>query len=221
LTAGGGGGTPAGGGGGTPAGGGGIPAGGGGGTPAGDAAAPVNDIERATTAAEKAAQEKAAKELQARTWAGIVLGIVGVLGAVVLGVYSFCSLHKLSNEYKTVLTKDTKAPPAATAGIKIPLEGNPSAAAVAPKEDRADAQEWSAAMKVFYVSVGGHAVITIALVWLIYQLLRAAERMVLPRALSNEPEVIRALLGISSPQSELLRLAKEILPLASERKSEE
>jgi hypothetical protein len=66
-------------------------------------------------------------------------------------------------------------------------------------------------LEVLYVLIGGHAVITLAMVWLVYQLLRASERMTLPRHLSSNAEVARTLLGISSPQGEIIGMLKELI----------
>ena len=73
-------------------------------------------------------------------------------------------------------------------------------------------------LEVFYVSVGGHVVIAVALVWFIYQLLRAAERMILPRHLSSDPEVARTLLGINTPQREMARMLKQIFSMVARSK---
>lgn len=69
----------------------------------------------------------------------------------------------------------------------------------------------SVRLEVFYVSAAGHVVITVTLVWFIYQLLRAAERMVLPRHFSTDPEVARTLLGISSPQREITKMMNQLI----------
>jgi len=68
-------------------------------------------------------------------------------------------------------------------------------------------------LEVFYVNAAAHVVITVAVVWFIYQLLRAAERMVLPRHLQNDAELARTLLGINSPQREIARTVQQLLGL--------
>ena len=76
-------------------------------------------------------------------------------------------------------------------------------------------------LEAFYVTVGGHAVVTIALVWFIYQVLRAAERMALPRHLANDPDIARTLLGISSPQREVQQLLKQALGIITKTKPDD
>lgn len=56
----------------------------------------------------------------------------------------------------------------------------------------------------FYVFVAGEAVVTMALVWFIYQLLKMAERMTLPshyieQSLARDPTFARSLLGVQDP----------------------
>ena len=73
-------------------------------------------------------------------------------------------------------------------------------------------------LRVFYPHMAAHAVMCVALVWFIYQLLRAAERMVLPRHMSNYPEVVRAMLGITSPHGQVQATLKEVAGLAGKVK---
>jgi hypothetical protein len=76
------------------------------------------------------------------------------------------------------------------------------------------AKAWAdskAPLPVFYVNAGGHVVITIAVVWFIYQVLRAAERMVLPSHWANDVEMARTLLGIASPHQESLKILEKTL----------
>lgn len=56
----------------------------------------------------------------------------------------------------------------------------------------------------FFVFVGGQALVTMALVWFLYQLLKAAERMLLPshyimQVLARDPGFVRALIGVQDP----------------------
>lgn len=54
-----------------------------------------------------------------------------------------------------------------------------------------------ASERVFWIRVGGHALVTLALIWLAYQLLKAAERLMLPPFLAeSNPEAAKVLLGI-------------------------
>lgn len=72
----------------------------------------------------------------------------------------------------------------------------------------------SISVHVFYVQVGGHVLITVAAIWFLYQLLRAAERLALPRAWAQNPEVARAMLGINSPLNEVSGLLTQLITLA-------
>lgn len=65
----------------------------------------------------------------------------------------------------------------------------------------------------FYVYVVAHAVVTAALVWFLYQLLKAAERMLLPvhyidQVLFNDPALLRALIGVQDTTAGLKEVAK-------------
>lgn len=60
----------------------------------------------------------------------------------------------------------------------------------------------------FYAYVAGHACSMVACVWFLYQVLKAAERLMLPRyyidqVIGREPTMLRALLGIDDPSSNL------------------
>src|SRR5262249_51393908 len=61
----------------------------------------------------------------------------------------------------------------------------------------------------FWLLVGGHAVVTVAFVFLGYQLLRAAERLILPYwwAESN-PELTRLMLGVGDPMSTAVQITE-------------
>lgn len=64
----------------------------------------------------------------------------------------------------------------------------------------------------FWLLVGGHAVVTVAFVFLGYQLLRAAERLILPYwwAESN-PELARLMLGMGDPLSTAAQTAERTI----------
>lgn len=116
--------------------------------------------------------QRAADILVKRIRGAYALGVAAIVGAAVLGVYSFCSLADMPERMK------------------------------------------DKSLEILYMGVGGHVLVTIALVWFLYQLLRAAERMALPRGLSNNPEIARTLLGIRSPQGQAQELAEKIVAAA-------
>jgi hypothetical protein len=136
----------------------------------------VPGIEGPLSKADRVELDAAVTDMRRRSNVGYGLGATAIVGAVVLAIYSFCSLHRMAGAFSG-------------GGTDRPLE-------------------------VFYVSVGGHAAITIAMVWFIYQVLRAAERMALPRhLLSGDADMARTLLGISSPHREVQQLLKQALSL--------
>lgn len=64
------------------------------------------------------------------------------------------------------------------------------------------------------VGIAGHAVMTIAVVWFAYQMLRAVERLLIPRYLytvGQDAEIIRALTGVESPAQGATKEAKALL----------
>lgn len=69
------------------------------------------------------------------------------------------------------------------------------------------------------VAMGAHAVISVAAVWFGYQMLRAAERLMVPRrflANSTDVELLRALLGISAPTTALADQVKLMATTATD-----
>jgi hypothetical protein len=66
--------------------------------------------------------------------------------------------------------------------------------------------------RTLWLLVGGHAVVTVAFVFLGYQLLRAAERLILPYwwAESN-PELTRLMLGMGDPLSSALQTTERVV----------
>lgn len=72
------------------------------------------------------------------------------------------------------------------------------------------------AQTFYLVKLGVHALITVALVFFCYQLLRAAERLMLPYWwASQSTEVAKLYLGISDPLSTLKKVAEEMPKLAA------
>jgi hypothetical protein len=75
-------------------------------------------------------------------------------------------------------------------------------------------------MERFVIFIGGHVGITITAAWFLYQLLKAAERMMLPsyyvdQVLSREPWFLSHLLGIKGPTTQL-KSVKEMLEMAKD-----
>lgn len=179
----------------------------------------IPDVETSLTPTQKKEIGDAVKTMQRRENGGYVLGIVGIIGAVGLAIYSFCSLHQMAERFtdSEKVTEAAKAPPAPeSAGegrIKLPEPSKEPSHETAPPK-----KEISASLQVFYVSVVGHTVITIALIWLLYQLLRAGERMVLPRSLATDSEMARTLLGISSPHREVQKMLGQLIGAAAKGK---
>jgi hypothetical protein len=67
-----------------------------------------------------------------------------------------------------------------------------------------------------YVMLGAHAVLMIAAVWFCYQLLRAAERMVLPYWwVRFNTDAVRMMLGITDPWRSALKAGEEILEVGT------
>jgi hypothetical protein len=59
---------------------------------------------------------------------------------------------------------------------------------------------------LLYIYVGGHAVVTVALVFFAYQLIRAAERLIMPHWWTVE--TARTMLGIRDPLSQTTKVAE-------------
>jgi hypothetical protein len=75
--------------------------------------------------------------------------------------------------------------------------------------------------RLAYAHLAVHAIVTIALVYLGYSLVRAAERMFVPRWLlqatdERDVEVIKAILGVDSPGKAIVKLTKSTLEAIGE-----
>jgi hypothetical protein len=67
-----------------------------------------------------------------------------------------------------------------------------------------------------YVKMGAHAVLTVAAVWFCYQMLRAAERMVLPYWwVRYNTDAVRVMLGIRDPWRSAMRAGEQMVELGS------
>jgi hypothetical protein len=77
--------------------------------------------------------------------------------------------------------------------------------------------EPAAGKEVFaYVRMGTHAVVVVAWVWFSYQMLRAAERMILPYWwLRQNLDSVKLMLGISDPWRAALKASEEILEVTA------
>lgn len=61
----------------------------------------------------------------------------------------------------------------------------------------------------------GHALITVALVFFCYQLIRAAERLILPYWwIEGSPETARLMLGVTDPVSSAMKLTEQMVDTA-------
>jgi hypothetical protein len=68
----------------------------------------------------------------------------------------------------------------------------------------------------FWAVIVGHALITVALVFFCYQVLRAAERLMLPYWwVEKHPEAARAMLGMMDPVTTATRIVEQVADAAS------
>jgi hypothetical protein len=65
--------------------------------------------------------------------------------------------------------------------------------------------------KFAFAVIAGHAVITVALIYFLYQVLRIAERLVLPYWwVDKDPSPVRTMLGVRDPVSTMMKMTRDI-----------
>jgi hypothetical protein len=69
--------------------------------------------------------------------------------------------------------------------------------------------------KFAFAVIGGHAVITVALIYFLYQVLRIAERLALPYWwVDKDPSPVRTMLGVRDPVSAVMKITRELASAA-------